>query len=611
MSEEFKNEFDENKETETDDVNMQEETETVFEDNASETEKTTNESAVTQEPGNAPTPENPVYARAYQPHEQRESTKEEWYQEAQQEQKQQQSYNAYQFTAPESKKPNRSGKKLNGQGRKFGTVVATAVVFGLVASAVFQGTNYVGSKLNPQGKKSVQVQSTQTISQNKSSDSEESVSGSTEGTSSVSQVAKNAMPSIVSIVGVSVQEIPQIYQYFGYGQQQETQSSGSGIIVGQNDTELLIATNNHVVSGTNSLTVCFTNQDGSAVTGNGDVEKTGAEGESGSTNQDGQDSSLDDVQSGAVSAQIKGTDADNDLAVISVKLEDIPEDVLSEIKVATIGDSDSLQMGEQVVAIGNALGYGQSVTSGYVSALNRQVSSDDTDGTFIQTDAAINPGNSGGALLNMDGEVVGINSAKLASTEVEGMGYAIAISDVTDILENLMNETARNKLDDEDHGVLGIKGQTVDSQAVQLYDIPSGVYVYQVMDGSAAEKAGLKEKSVITKFEGKTVSSIEQLISYLAYYEPGEEVELTVQVPGGSGYEENTVKVTLDKNTTDEDSDNKDGTKNSKKNSKDEESIEDAFGGSGDEDSEDQEEEGSEEDENPFIKYFMEQGLFR
>ena len=173
-----------------------------------------------------------------------------------------------------------------------------------------------------------------------------------------------------------------------------------------------------------------------------------------------------------------------------------------------------------------------------------------------------------------------------------------------------MNETARNKLDDEDHGVLGIKGQTVDSQAVQLYDIPSGVYVYQVMDGSAAEKAGLKEKSVITKFEGKTVSSIEQLISYLAYYEPGEEVELTVQVPGGSGYEEDTVKVTLDKNTTDEDNDNKDGKKKDQ-DAEDEESIEDAFGGSGDEDSEDQEEEGSEEDENPFIKYFTEQGLFR
>ena len=478
MSEEFKNEFDENKETETDNVNTQEETETVFEDNASKPEETTNESAVTQEPGNAPTPENPVYARAYQPHEQREATKEEWYQEAQQEQKQQQSYNAYQFTAPESKKPNRSGKKLNGQGRKFGTVVATAVVFGLVASAVFQGTNYVGSKLNPQGKKSVQVQSTQTISQNKSSDSEESVSGSTEGTSSVSQVAQNAMPSIVSIVGVSVQEIPQIYQYFGYGQQQETQSSGSGIIVGQNDTELLIATNNHVVSGTNSLTVCFTNQDGSAVTGNGDVEKTSAEGESGSTNQDGQDSSLDDVQSGAVSAQIKGTDADNDLAVISVKLEDIPEDVLSEIKVATIGDSDSLQMGEQVVAIGNALGYGQSVTSGYVSALNRQVSSDDTDGTFIQTDAAINPGNSGGALLNMKGELIGINSAKIASDEVEGMGFAIPISKAEPILDEMMNQETRYKVEDEDKAAyIGITCENVTSDVNQMYGIPQGVYL--------------------------------------------------------------------------------------------------------------------------------------
>lgn len=546
MSEEFKNEFDENKETETDDVNMQEETETVFEDNASETEKTTNESAVTQEPGNAPTPENPVYARAYQPHEQRESTKEEWYQEAQQEQKQQQSYNAYQFTAPESKKPNRSGKKLNGQGRKFGTVVATAVVFGLVASAVFQGTNYVGSKLNPQGKKSVQVQSTQTISQNKSSDSEESVSGSTEGTSSVSQVAKNAMPSIVSIVGVSVQEIPQIYQYFGYGQQQETQSSGSGIIVGQNDTELLIATNNHVVSGTNSLTVCFTNQDGSAVTGNGDVEKTSAEGESGSTNQDGQDSSLDDVQSGAVSAQIKGTDADNDLAVISVKLEDIPEDVLSEIKVATIGDSDSLQMGEQVVAIGNALGYGQSVTSGYVSALNRQVSSDDTDGTFIQTDAAINPGNSGGALLNMKGELIGINSAKIASDEVEGMGFAIPISKAEPILDEMMNQETRYKVEDEDKAAyIGITCENVTSDVNQMYGIPQGVYVDTVVEGGPAEKAGIKKGDVITKIDGTAIDAYKDLVDRLEYYEAGETVELEVYRAQDGEYNAQKISVTL------------------------------------------------------------------
>ena len=546
MSEEFKNEFDENKETETDNVNTQEETETVFEDNASKPEETTNESAVTQEPGNAPTPENPIYARAYQPHEQRESTKEEWYQEAQQEQKQQQSYNAYQFTAPESKKPNRSGKKLNGQGRKFGTVVATAVVFGLVASAVFQGTNYVGSKLNPQEKKSVQVQSTQTISQNKSSDSEESVSGSTEGTSSVSQVAKNAMPSIVSIVGVSVQEIPQIYQYFGYGQQQETQSSGSGIIVGQNDTELLIATNNHVVSGTNSLTVCFTNQDGSAVTANGDVEKTSAEGESGSTNQDGQDSSLDEVQSGAVSAQIKGTDADNDLAVISVKLEDIPEDVLSEIKVATIGDSDSLQMGEQVVAIGNALGYGQSVTSGYVSALNRQVSSDDTDGTFIQTDAAINPGNSGGALLNMKGELIGINSAKIASGEVEGMGFAIPISKAEPILDEMMNQETRYKVEDEDKAAyIGITCENVTSDVNQMYGIPQGVYVDTVVEGGPAEEAGIKKGDVITKIDGTAIDAYKDLVDRLEYYEAGETVELEVYRAQDGEYNAQKISVTL------------------------------------------------------------------
>lgn len=546
MSEEFKNEFDENKETETDNINMPEETETVFEDNASEPEETANESAVTQEPGNAPTPENPIYASAYQPHEQQESTKEEWYQEAQQEQKQQQSYNAYQFTAPESKKPNRSGKKLNGQGRKFGTVVATAVVFGLVASAVFQGTNYVGSKLNPQEKKSVQIQSTQTISQNKSSDSEESASANAEGTSSVSQVAKNAMPSIVSIVGVSVQEIPQIYQYFGYGQQQETQSSGSGIIVGQNDTELLIATNNHVVSGTNSLTVCFTNQDGSAVTGNDDVEKTSAEGESGSTNQEGQDSSLDDVQSGAVSAQIKGTDADNDLAVISVKLEDIPEDVLSEIKVATIGDSDSLQMGEQVVAIGNALGYGQSVTSGYVSALNRQVSSDDTDGTFIQTDAAINPGNSGGALLNMKGELIGINSAKIASDEVEGMGFAIPISKAEPILDEMMNQETRYKVEDEDKAAyIGITCENVTSDVNQMYGIPQGVYVDTVVEGGPAEEAGIKKGDVITKIDGTAIDAYKDLVDRLEYYEAGETVELEVYRAQDGEYNAQKISVTL------------------------------------------------------------------
>ena len=484
------------------------------------------------------------------------------------------------------------------------TLSLCAVLAGGVAAGSFEGFSALTGETTVQAADKNDAKLTYAKSEKKAdkdkedsksddSKSDSKKSDTAKGSLDVSDIAAEALPSIVSITTKSVQEVQNyygMYGMFGYApqqQEQEVEGSGSGIIVGKNDDEYLIATNYHVVEGADTLSVAF-------------ADGTAAE------------------------ATVKGFDEEKDLAVVAVSVDDIDSDTQDSISVAKIGSSDDLKVGEQVIAIGNALGYGQSVTTGIVSAKNRRMDSDNntvTDGStddsstdgvnLIQTDAAINPGNSGGALLNMDGEVVGINSAKLASTEVEGMGYAIAISDVTDILENLMNETARNKLDDEDHGVLGIKGQTVDSQAVQLYDIPSGVYVYQVMDGSAAEKAGLKEKSVITKFEGKTVSSIEQLISYLAYYEPGEEVELTVQVPGGSGYEENTVKVTLDKNTTDEDSDNKDGKKNSKKNSKDEESIEDAFGGSGDEDSEDQEEEGSEEDENPFIKYFMEQGLFR
>ena len=482
------------------------------------------------------------------------------------------------------------------------TLSLCAVLAGGVAAGSFEGFSALTGETTVQAADKNDAKLTYAKSEKKAdkddakeddSKSDSKKSDTAKGSLDVSDIAAEALPFIVSITTKSVQEVQNyygMYGMFGYApqqQEQEVEGSGSGIIVGKNDDEYLIATNYHVVEGADTLSVAF-------------ADGTAAE------------------------ATVKGFDEEKDLAVVAVSVDDIDSDTKDAISVAKIGSSDDLKVGEQVIAIGNALGYGQSVTTGIVSAKNRRMDSDNntvTDGStddsstdgvnLIQTDAAINPGNSGGALLNMDGEVVGINSAKLASTEVEGMGYAIAISDVTDILENLMNETARNKLDDEDHGVLGIKGQTVDSQAVQLYDIPSGVYVYQVMDGSAAEKGGLKEKSVITKFEGKTVSSIEQLISYLAYYEPGEEVELTVQVPGGSGYEENTVKVTLDKNTTDEDSDNKDGTKNSKKNSKDEESIEDAFGGSGDEDSEDQEEEGSEEDENPFIKYFMEQGLFR
>jgi serine protease Do len=377
-----------------------------------------------------------------------------------------------------------------------------------------------------------------------------------------------------------------MYGMYGYApqqQEQEVEGSGSGIIVGKNDDELLIATNYHVVENADTLSVAF-------------------------------------ADGNAVEASVKGFDEERDLAVVSVALDDIKDDTMDAISVAKIGSSDDLKVGEQVVAIGNALGYGQSVTTGIVSAKNRRMDSekstvtdgsdDSSDGVnLIQTDAAINPGNSGGALLNMEGEVVGINSAKLASTEVEGMGYAIAISDVTDILQNLMNETSRDKLDDSEHGVLGIVGSSVSSEAVQMYGIPAGVFVSKVTEGGAADKAGLKSNSVITEFNGKTVSSINQLIEYLSYYEPGEEVELTVQVPDGTSYKEDTVKVTLDENTdAGKDSDSKDSKEKDKKDSKDD-SDEDTMEDFGNED--DQESDDSDESDNPFIQYFQSQGFFR
>lgn len=415
----------------------------------------------------------------------------------------------------------------------------------------------------------------------KSDDSKDAEQSTTKGSLDVSDIAEEALPSIVSITTKSVQEVQSYYGMYGmYGyapqqQEQEVEGSGSGIIVGKNDDELLIATNYHVVSGADTLSVAF-------------------------------------VDGNAVEASVKGFDEERDLAVVSVSLDDIDKDTMDAISVAKIGSSDDLKVGEQVVAIGNALGYGQSVTTGIVSAKNRRMDSDNntvTDGSddssngvnLIQTDAAINPGNSGGALLNMEGEVVGINSAKLASTEVEGMGYSIAISDVTDILQNLMNETSRDKLDDSEHGTIGIKCISVSSEAVQMYGIPAGVFVSEVTEGGAADKAGLKANSVITEFNGKTVSSADQLIEYLSYYEPGEEVELTVQVPKGTGYEEETIKVTLDENTSADDSENKD----SKKDKNDQKDSDE------DTDSQDSEESNEDDSENPFIEYFQSQGFFR
>jgi len=343
------------------------------------------------------------------------------------------------------------------------------------------------------------------------------------GSLDVSDIAAEAMKSVVAITTKSVQEVQTYLGDFGFGgfttQQQEVEGSGSGIIIGQNDEELLIATNYHVIEGANTVSVtCI----------DGEVYE----------------------------ATVKGYDADKDLAVVSVAVSDISDDTMEQIQVASIGSSDDLRVGEQVIAIGNALGYGQSVTTGIVSAKNRKLddsgqADENSDGVnLIQTDAAINPGNSGGALLNMNGELVGINSAKLASTEVEAMGYAIAITDVSDILENLMNETPRDKV--EDHGVLAIVGTSVSEEAASVYDIPEGVLVKEVSKGGAAEKAGIEAKNIITEFDGKRVRSIDALVDMLQYYEPGEKVEVTIQALGNGGYEEKKVTVKLDKNSNKE-----------------------------------------------------------
>lgn len=499
-------------------------------------------------------------------------------------------------------KDNRNDK-IRKIAKKGLTLSLCAVLAGGLAAGSFEGVNklagWSGATTVEAASNKDETTLTYAKSEKKDADASDSKSdtgkdtGSTaKGNLDVSEIASEALPSIVSITTKSVQEVQNyfgMYGMYGYApqqQEQEVEGSGSGIIVGKNDDELLIATNYHVVEGADTLSVAFT--DGNAV-----------------------------------EASVKGFDEERDLAVVSVSLDDVEDDTMDAISIAKIGSSDDLKVGEQVIAIGNALGYGQSVTTGIVSAKNRRMDSDNntvTDGSddssdgvnLIQTDAAINPGNSGGALLNMEGEVVGINSAKLASTEVEGMGYAIAISDVTDILQNLMNETSRDKLDDSEHGVLGIKGSSVSSEAVQMYGIPAGVFVKGVTEGGAADKAGLKANSVITEFNGKTVSSINQLIEYLSYYEPDEEVELTVQVPHGTSYKEETVKVTLDENTDADDSDDNDkdskkSKKDSKKSSKD--ADEDVDEDTDSEDSMDSDD--TEESENPFIQYFENQGFFR
>lgn len=404
------------------------------------------------------------------------------------------------FGAGPQKDP-RTSKPKKGYMKKVALVVGAAVLFGAVGGVTMQGTSYLTGKLLGKNTKST-VGTTKTVSNAKLTTSTSTV------TSDVSDIVENTLPSIVSITNMSVQEVQ---NFFGGISQQESESAGSGIIISQNDSELLVVTNNHVVEGSDTLTVTF--NDGNSV-----------------------------------EAQIKGTDSARDLAVVAVPLDKISDDTMNAIKVATLGDSDSLKVGEPAIAIGNALGYGQSVTTGIVSATGRTI--DGFDGEYIQTDAAINPGNSGGALLNANGEVIGINSAKINSSAVEGMGFAIPISDASDVIQNLMNKETRSKVSDEERGYLGIKGYDVSEEGAQMYNMPTGVYVKEVMRGGGAEKAGLTKGSIITGFEGSSISGMSSLQEQLQYYKAGEEVTLTVQIPDKNGeYTEKDIKVTLGKNS--------------------------------------------------------------
>ena len=389
--------------------------------------------------------------------------------------------------------------------KKGVAVVASAAVFGGVAGGAFYGIagNQI-KKLDALTNTTTEVASTTSAAttQSLSLTSTASVGNGMD----VSTIAENVMPSVVAI---NISAIVEQQGMFGYTQQYEAEGSGSGIIIGENDSELLMVTNNHVVSDATTVNVTF------------------ADGES-------------------YEAQVKSTDSDTDLAIVVVKLSDIKESTMNQIKIATIGDSDSLKVGEQVVAIGNALGYGQSVTTGIVSAKDRTNSTNTTP--LIQTDAAINPGNSGGALLNMKGEVIGINSSKYSDTTVEGMGYAIPITAVQDRLDDLMNRQTREKVDESEKGYLGISCATVSSDVSEAYGIPEGVLVTDVASKSAAEKAGIKANYVITKIDGQSISSAEELTEKLNYYAVGETVPITYEYLKDDAYVEKTVDVTLMEN---------------------------------------------------------------
>lgn len=420
--------------------------------------------------------------------------------------------------------PAGSNQKKSGRGKKALTVVCLGLVFGVTAGAAFSVPVTIANKELKATK--LEIQQMQE-SLNAAASGKKSLSTTADSlnasnalynnnsAANVTAIANNCLPSVVSITNRGVTEVRTMFGTY----QQDAESSGSGIIIGENETELLIVTNYHVVSGSSELSVVF------------------------SYDEDSDDPSL-------VSARVKGYEADKDLAVIAVSLDDITDEMRSKIKIATIGDSSNLVLGQEVVAIGNALGYGQSVTTGIISALGRNVTvSDDNGGSItnklIQTDAAINPGNSGGALLNMNGELIGINSVKVSSSSVEGMGYAIPISDVQSIIEELMLKETRDVVAEEKQGYLGIKPIDVTNDIYEAYDMPVGVYIYNIYEGSPAEAAGLVKGNIITKFDGQTIKNREALMSLLTYYRAGETVEIVAMVQSAEGYVEKTFQVTL------------------------------------------------------------------
>ena len=412
---------------------------------------------------------------------------------------------------PQRETSGRSGSSI---GKKIAGITAAALLFGTISGGTMVGINWTAGRLSQTA--TAAVGETDAVVPEESLAATEtqpaiSAPASTPQVSAaismdVSDIVEKAMPSVVAITNTMIYESQ---NWFGQTQTYEVPSSGSGIILGQNDDELLIVTNNHVVSDAKTLGVTF----------------------------------IDDV---SVEAAIKGTDSESDLAVIAVPLDSIGEETMNRIQIATLGDSDSLKVGQGVVAIGNALGYGQSVTVGYVSAMDREVQTEaDSIRNLLQTDAAINPGNSGGALLNMKGEVIGINAAKYSGTEIEGMGYAIPISAAQDIISELMNKKTRIEVAEENQGYLGIQGQNIDEAAAGMYGMPKGIYVFKIVEGGAAANSSLREKDIITKFDGQSVQTMANLKDMLTYYEGGSTIALTVQSLQDGQYVERTVDITL------------------------------------------------------------------